>query len=112
MRMNTRKLAPGNRNIAGAHVTEARSAAGMLQKGLLARFQVAGVEISHPALSLLERQERPVSDIEFKALSEILNIDVRWLLGQILNLQRGKIHIIAVNPLKLSAGPCFSQKVI
>lgn len=83
MRMNTRKLAPGNRNIAGARVTEARSAAGMLQKGLLARFQIAGVEISHPALSLIERQERPVSDIEFKALSEILNIDVRWLLGQI-----------------------------
>ena len=48
-----------------------------------ARLQIAGVEISHPALSLLEGQERPVSDIEFKALAEILNIDVRWLLGQI-----------------------------
>lgn len=83
MKMNTRKLAPGNRNIAGARVTEARSAAGILQKGLLARMQVAGVEISHPALSLLEGLERPVSDIEFKALSEILNVDVRWLLGQI-----------------------------
>ena len=83
MRMSTRKLAPGNRNIVGAHVTEARSAAGMLQKDLLARFQVSGVEISHPALSLLEGQERPVSDIEFKALAEILNVDVRWLLGQI-----------------------------
>ena len=40
------------------------------------------MEISHPALSL-EGQERPVSDIEFKALAEILNVDVRWLLGQI-----------------------------
>ena len=48
------------------------------------------MEISHPALSLLEGQERPVSDIEFKALAEILNIDVRWLLGQIGNLQREK----------------------
>lgn len=46
MKMNTRKLAPGNRNIVGARVTEARSAAGMLQKDLLARFQVAGAEIS------------------------------------------------------------------
>lgn len=83
MRMNTRKLALGNRNIVGARVTEARSAAGMLQKDLLARLQVAGVEISLPALSLLEGQKRPVSDIELKALSEILNVDVRWLLGQI-----------------------------
>lgn len=41
------------------------------------------MEISHPALSLLEGQERPVSDIELKALAEILNVDVRWLLGQI-----------------------------
>lgn len=81
MRMSTRKLAPGNRNIVGARVTEARSAAGMLQKELLARLQVAGVEISLPALSLLEGQKRPVSNIEFKALAEILNIDVRWLLG-------------------------------
>lgn len=83
MRMSTRKVAPGKRNIVDSRVTEAHSAAGMLQKDLLARFQVSGVEISHPALSFLEGQERPVSDIEFKALSEILNIDVRWLLGQI-----------------------------
>lgn len=76
-------MAPGNRNIVNSHVAKARSAAGILQKDLLARLQVAGVEISLPALSLLEGQERPVSDIEFKALAEILNVDVRWLLGQI-----------------------------
>lgn len=81
--MNTRKLALGDRNIIGARVTEARKAAGILQKDLLARLQVAGVEISLPALSLLEGQKRPVSDIELKALSEILRVDVRWLLGQI-----------------------------
>lgn len=83
MRMSTRKLILGKRNIVDSRVTEARSAAGMLQKDLLIHFQVAGMEISLPALSLLEGQERPVSDIEFKALSEILNVDVRWLLGQI-----------------------------
>lgn len=81
--MNVRKLALGDRNIVGARVTEARTAQGILQKDLLARLQVAGVDISLPALSLLEGQKRPVSDIELKALSEILNVDVRWLLGQI-----------------------------
>lgn len=73
----------GNRNIIGARVTEARLAQGILQKDLLARLQVAGVEISLPALSLLEGQKRPVSDIELKSLSEILQVDARWLLGQI-----------------------------
>ena len=76
-------MAPGNRNIVDSRVTEARSAAGMLHKYLLTHLQVAGMEISLPALSFLEGQERPVSDIALKALAEILNVDVRWLLGQI-----------------------------
>lgn len=80
MGMNIRKPASGNRNIVDSRVTEGRSAAGMLQKDLLARLQVTGVGISPPALLLLEGEERPVSDIEFKALAEILNVDVRWLL--------------------------------
>lgn len=83
MLLNKRKLSLGDRNIIGARVTEARTAQGILQKDLLARMQVAGVDISLPALSLLEGQKRPVSDIELKALSEILNVDARWLLGQI-----------------------------
>lgn len=81
--MNKRKLALGNRNLVGARVTEARNAQGILQKDLLARLQVKGVDISLPALSLLEGQKRPVSDIELKALAEVLGVDVRWLLGMI-----------------------------
>ncbi len=81
--MNKRKLALGNRNIIGARVTEARIRCGILQKDLMARLQVAGVDISLPALSLLEGQKRSVSDIELKALSEILAVDVRrwgWMM--------------------------------
>ncbi len=81
--MNKRKLALGDRNLVGARVTEARNAQGILQKDLLARLQVKGVDISLPALSLLEGQKRPVSDIELKALVEVLQVDVRWLLGMI-----------------------------
>ena len=81
--MNKRKLALGDRNIIGARVTEARAVQGILQKDLLARLQVKGVDISLPALSLLEGQKRPVSDIELKALAEVLQVDVRWLLGMI-----------------------------
>lgn len=79
--MKTRKLALGERNLVGARVTEARLRQGMKQNELLARLQVAGIEISIPALSLLEGQKRPVSDIELVALSKALDVSVEWLLG-------------------------------
>lgn len=80
--MKPRKLALGNRNIVGARVTQARLALGMKQVELLAKLQLAGVDISIPALSLLEGQKRMVSDIELSALADILNVSVDWLLGK------------------------------
>ncbi len=79
--MKTRKLALGDRNIVGARVTEARKKQGLKQNELLARLQLAGIDMSVPALSLLEGQKRPVSDIELKALADILQVSVEWLLG-------------------------------
>ena len=72
----------GDRNIIGARVTEARNRIGMKQIELLAKLQVAGIEISIPALSLLEGQKRPVSDKELAALADILGVSVDWLLGR------------------------------
>ena len=66
----------------GARATEARLRLGMKQVDLLAKLQIAGIEISVPALSLLEGQKRPVSDIELSALADILRVDVDWLLGR------------------------------
>lgn len=80
--LKTRKLALGDRNIVGARVTQARLAKGMKQIELLAQLQLAGIEISTPALSLLEGQKRPVTDIELDALANILNVSVDWLLGR------------------------------
>lgn len=80
--MKPRKLELGNKNIVGARVTIARRQKDMKQKDLLAKLQLMGIEISTPALSLLEGQKRPVSDIELKALSEILSVSVDWLLGK------------------------------
>ena len=78
--LRTRKLSLGDRNIVGARVTEARVRLGMKQVELLARLQTEGVEISIPALSLLEGQKRPVSDLELNALANILDVSVDWLL--------------------------------
>ena len=80
--MKTRKLALGDRNIIGARVTQARLAKGMKQNELLAKLQTAGIEISTPALSLLEGQKRPVSDIELNAIADALEVSVDWLLGR------------------------------
>ena len=41
-----------------------------------------GVDMSIPALSLLEGQRRPVSDIELYALAEILGVSADELLGR------------------------------
>ena len=80
--MRKRVLPLGDRNLIGARVTEARNRLGMKQVELLGKLQIAGVEISIPALSLLEGQKRPVSDIELNALADILNVSVDWLLGR------------------------------
>jgi len=79
--MNKRKLELGNKNIIGARVTEARLACGLLQKDLLAKLQVEGIDISLTALSLLEGQKRPVSDYELQALAIVLQKDPNWFLG-------------------------------
>ena len=80
--MKPRRLELGNRNMVGKRVTEARKAKGMKQVELLAKLQLAGVDLSVPALSPLEGQKRPVSDIELNALANILDVSVDWLLSR------------------------------
>ncbi len=80
--MRTRKLELGERNLVGARVTQARENLHMKQVELLAKLQVEGIEISVPALSLLEGQKRPVSDKELNALANILHVSADWLLGR------------------------------
>ena len=80
--MRTRKLSLGTQNLVGARVTQARLQLGMKQVELLAQLQLAGIEMSVPALSQLEGQKRPVSDLELNALADILHISADWLLGR------------------------------
>ena len=80
--LKTRKLELGDRNLIGSRVTKARLDLGMKQVELLAKLQLAGVDMSVPALSLLEGQKRPVTDIELNALADFLKVSVDWLLGR------------------------------
>lgn len=78
--MKLRRLELGSKSLVGARVTEARQMRGMKQVELLTRLQTRGTDISIPALSLLEGQKRPVTDIELAALSDVLGVSVDWLL--------------------------------
>ena len=106
--MKPRKLELGDRNIIGKRVTEARLAQGMKQVELLAKLQLAGIDISVPALSLLEGQKRPVSDIELNALADILNVSVDWLLGR--ELKNAGDASCAHTDGDVYFMPCFSLK--
>lgn len=79
--MRVRKQALGDRNIVGARVEERRKAIGMKQKDLLAQLQVKGIDLNASGLSKLEGQVRSVTDIELKALCEVLGVSVNDMLG-------------------------------
>ncbi len=79
--MRIRKQKPGNKNIVGTRVEAIRKSKDIKQKELLAQLQVKGVDMNASGLSKLEGQVRKVSDIELKALSEILETPVAYLLG-------------------------------
>ena len=79
--MRIRKKELGEKNLVGARIEAVRRSRGMKQKELLAQLQVRGVDINASALSKLEGQLRVVTDIELLAFSEILDVDVCWLLS-------------------------------
>lgn len=68
----------------GKRVRELRLRRALTLQELHDRIQVeSGFEISQPALTRIERQERSVYDFEVVALSRALQVDARWLLGLI-----------------------------
>lgn len=80
--MRSRKHPLGTQNICGARVTQARKNLGMKQKELLARLQVAGIDLNESNLSKLEGQTRAVSDRELLAIADILGMPIDRLLGK------------------------------
>ena len=78
-----RKVAPfGNRNAAGARIKELRKHRNMKPMELLAKLQLAGVDISAGTLSLIERQNRTLADWELRIFADILGVSPDWLIGK------------------------------
>lgn len=77
--MKPRKQRYGNKNICGANVERIRKKLGMKQSTLVAKMQLSGVDINPSSFSKLEGQIRVASDIELKALSQILGVSMETL---------------------------------
>lgn len=77
--MKPRKAEYGTKNICGANIERIRKASGMKQTTLIARMQLLGVDINPSSLSKLEGQTRLASDIELKAISQILGVSMEEL---------------------------------
>lgn len=77
--MKPRKAEYGDKNICGANVERIRKEQGMKQTTLISRMQLLGVDINPSSLSKLEGQIRIATDIELKAISQILGVSMEEL---------------------------------
>ena len=80
--MKPRKKEYGTKNICGANIERIRKEQGMKQTTLIAKMQLAGVDINPSSLSKLEGQIRIASDIELKIISQILAVPMEELVRE------------------------------
>ena len=78
--MKPRKAEYGNKNICGANIERIRKAQNMKQATLVSKMQLMGVDINPSSLSKLEGQTRSATDVELKAIAEILGVTIEELL--------------------------------
>jgi hypothetical protein len=71
------------RNVVATRLRIARMAfvPAMSQDGLAGRLAVKGLVLDRVAITKIESGNRCVFDFELPILSEVLKVDVRWLLG-------------------------------
>jgi len=80
--MKPRTQEPGNQNIIGSRIVQIRKKQGMKQKELLAKLQLANIDISATSLSRLEGQYRHAYDYEVLAVADALGVTELELLGK------------------------------
>lgn len=73
----------GHRNLCGVRVAAMRKARipKLSQRGLADLLQLQGVDVDKNAVQRIESGQRFVTDIELRALSEVLGISSEELLG-------------------------------
>lgn len=77
------KKKPARKNIVGRRVADARQSRrpALTQDALSGRLARVGIQLDRAAIAKIENNLRHVVDYELKALAEVLDVDVDWLLG-------------------------------
>lgn len=77
------KKRPARKNIIGRRVAKARRGCrpALTQDALSGRLARRGIQLDRAAVAKIENGLRHVLDYELKALAEVLEVEVNWLLG-------------------------------
>jgi len=67
------------RNIIGHRVRLARQSANLTQEELAVKLQIIGLKHTRNTVAKIESGFRQVTDIEIKAISDVLNVSINWL---------------------------------
>ena len=74
------KTIDGRNNLCGKKIAYLRSNMGISQRKLADLLQIIGLDIDKNAIQRIESGKRFVTDIELKALSNVLNLNIDDLL--------------------------------
>lgn len=71
------------KNIVGRRVARARRdrRPALTQDALSGRLARKGIQLDRAAIAKIETNHRRVLDYELKAMADVLDVDVNWLLG-------------------------------
>ena len=71
------------KNVVGPKIREARYSSGrkVTQQELAARLQALGMDIDRTAISKIEADKRPVTDLEIVAIAKALGVKITELFG-------------------------------
>ena len=70
----------GEKNLVGKHLIELRKKSNYSQRDLAYRLQLAGYDMDKNVITRIETNKRYVTDIELRALSEVLGVSYAFLI--------------------------------
>jgi len=67
------------RNIIGRHIQFARNSKNITQEDLAVKLQVLGFKHTRNTIAKIENGFRQITDIEIKAIADVLDVPIDWL---------------------------------
>lgn len=72
----------GKKNLIGSRLIQLRKQQSLSQRDLAHRLQLAGYDMDKNVITRIETDKRYVTDIELKALSEVLGVSYAFLIDR------------------------------